>query len=199
MVRSTAIPLLILVDISLIPTEVGAAPITYYVVDYPDLQNGYTVSGTITTNGATGTFLPGTAITSWDILISLGPNPIASITPADSVNFSNGFNATPTTIFVSMPPESIIFEGITGVTTTVLMEWFQPSLGTFTQYTSGVNNVFLWSTALPTITSPIAVVPEPSSAVIAVSGAVTGIAIVLVRKRRAQRRQGNAGHTQPTE
>jgi hypothetical protein len=34
----------------------------------------------------------------------------------------------------------------------------------------------------------VAIIPEPSSAVIAVSGAVTGIAIALVRKRRARRR-----------
>jgi len=52
-VRSTALSLLILVAISLIPTEVGADSITYNVVNYPALQNGFTVSGTITTNGAT--------------------------------------------------------------------------------------------------------------------------------------------------
>ena len=66
MVRSTAIPLLILAAISQTPPEVGAASITYDVVNYPTLQNGYTVSGTITTNGATGTSLPGSDITSWD-------------------------------------------------------------------------------------------------------------------------------------
>ena len=64
--RSTALPLLILVAISLIPTEVGADSITYNVVNYPALQNGYTVSGTITTNGAIGTALPSTDIMSWE-------------------------------------------------------------------------------------------------------------------------------------
>jgi hypothetical protein len=64
MVRSTAIQLLILTGMALTSTEVGAGPIMYSVVNYPRFQNGYTVSGTITTNGATGFHLPGSDITS---------------------------------------------------------------------------------------------------------------------------------------
>jgi hypothetical protein len=50
-----------------------------------------------------------------------------------------------------------------------------------------------------TITQTTAVVPEPSTAIVAVFGAVSGIAHGLVRKRRSQRRQVDARHTLPTE
>lgn len=49
------------------------------------------------------------------------------------------------------------------------------------------------------ITVATTVVPEPSSAVLAVFGAVSSFGYVLVRKRRAQRRLGAGGQPQPTE
>jgi hypothetical protein len=63
MVRSIAIPLLILAAISLTPTGVSAASVTYDVVNIPAAQYGSTISGTITTHGASGVNLP-LAITS---------------------------------------------------------------------------------------------------------------------------------------
>jgi hypothetical protein len=39
-------------------------------VDYPTLQNGYTVSGSITTNGSTGTKLPVSDITTYQLTVS---------------------------------------------------------------------------------------------------------------------------------
>ena len=50
-----------------------------------------------------------------------------------------------------------------------------------------------WSVSITTA------VPEPSSAVVAVFGALSGIAYVQVRKRRAQQRLGAGGQPQPTD
>jgi hypothetical protein len=49
------------------PSEATAASITYNVVNYPIPEDGFTITGTITTNGATGTALPAADITSWNI------------------------------------------------------------------------------------------------------------------------------------
>jgi len=67
--RSLVILLLTLTALAFRPAEVAAGSITYNVVNYPDLQNGNTVTGTITTDGATGSNLPGTDITLWNITI----------------------------------------------------------------------------------------------------------------------------------
>jgi hypothetical protein len=98
--RSSAIPLLILAGTALTPTEVGAASITYNVLNYPTLQNGYTVTGTITTDGSTGMELPGTDITSWDIVISKGTTTIGTLNPSDTFNETTTFDATPMSLSV---------------------------------------------------------------------------------------------------
>jgi hypothetical protein len=43
--------------------------IVYNLQSYPDLQNGYTVSGTITTDGTIGT-LTSANITAWSFLVT---------------------------------------------------------------------------------------------------------------------------------
>jgi hypothetical protein len=95
-VRITAITLLLLAGIALIATEGIAASITYSIVPYPTITNPYTVTGTITTNGATGTNLPGADITSWDITIT-SPTTSITMTPTNSINNPpNLFDATTT-------------------------------------------------------------------------------------------------------
>src|SRR5262249_54250211 len=109
MVRSTAIPLLILAGMVMTPTDVVAGSITYNVVNYPTLQDGFTVSGTITTNGAIGTLLSGTDITSWDITIAKGDMLVEKFDPSDSSNTSTNFDATPYAITVSTTPDNVGF------------------------------------------------------------------------------------------
>jgi hypothetical protein len=175
--------------------------VTYTVVNYPAAQNGYTISGTITTNGATGTNLPGTDITSWDITITKGTTTIGEITNTINMIQSGLFDASTTSITVPSPSEHLSFYNfgtVGGISWANNPTGPTPSVGYGASWPSHFNP--LWSSTLTPVTTPIATaVPEPSTAVIAVSGAVTGIAIDLVRKRRAQRRQGKAGHTQPTE
>jgi hypothetical protein len=186
MVRSTAIPLLILAGMALTPTEVSAASITYNIVNYPTLQNGFTVSGTITTNGATGTLLPARDITSWDITIS-GITGI-TFTPEDSVNFSSSFDATPTTLDVATLSDKISFQSLSGAG----ISWDHAALQSV-NYQAQLQLAVLWSANLPSTDSPIATVPEPSSAVLASIGAVAAfLAYGWSRHRRAQRRQAAA-------
>ena len=52
--RSTLVAVVCLAIIVASPTSLSAAPITYSFVDYPLYQNGYDVTGTITTDGTIG-------------------------------------------------------------------------------------------------------------------------------------------------
>jgi hypothetical protein len=187
-VRSTALPLLILAGIPLIPTEVGAGSITYNVVNYPAIQDGYTVSGTITTNGTTGTSLPSTDMLSWDIKITMGSTTVLEFTPINSPA-SGPFDATLTTLSVGAANDGIEFESQTG-----LIAWLNLTTPTIL-YTASLEAfpiVTLWANYLPTIDSPIAttaIVPEPSSAVLASIGAVVAfLAYGWSRHRREQHR-----------
>ena len=184
-VRSTVIPLLILAGMALIPTEVGAGPITYSIVNYPTLQNGFSVSGTITTDGSTGTMLPGTDITDWHIVVN-EPNgsEVIALTPVNSTNQSTTFDATPTTISVGSSETNGITFGIQPGDST-LISWLNNQTLAPT-YTAQLGGDPLFSASLPSVDSPIATaaVPEPSSAVLASIGAV--LAYGWSRHRRVQ-------------
>jgi hypothetical protein len=75
------------IAIGIAPASNGAS-IVYNVVDYPALQNGYTVSGTITTNGSIGTHLPAMDITAWNITVSKMGVTQFTVTSANSINES---------------------------------------------------------------------------------------------------------------
>jgi hypothetical protein len=184
-VRSTAIPLLILAGMTLTLTEVGAASITYNVLNYPNLQNGYTVTGTITTDGTIGQVLPGIDITSWDINILMGATTIATLTPPNSTNFSTTFDATPTTLSVGTPNDQVLFQS-----NSFALIWL--STPGFATYEALINDIPIWAAGLPSLASPIATtatVPEPPSAVLASIGAVVAfLAYGWSRHRRAQHR-----------
>jgi hypothetical protein len=173
---------------ALTPTEVGAASITYNVVNYPTLQNGFTVSGTITTDGSTGPALPGSDITAWNIVISNGLGVVTIINPSDSANLSGTFDGSPSAISVgSMTNNFILF----AAPQIQAIQW--ANFGTFTSYNavfgegSDMNG---WNSRLPSLDSPIATaatVPEPSSAVLASIGAVVAsLAYGWSRHRRLQ-------------
>jgi hypothetical protein len=65
------LPTIVLALIAAPPTT--AASITYNIQNYPSFQSGYTLSGTITTDGNVGT-LTQADITSWSLSVSGGPN-----------------------------------------------------------------------------------------------------------------------------
>lgn len=95
MVRSTTIPLLILAGIALSTPEATAGSVVYSMVDYPSLQNGYSVGGTITaTNGS---------ISAWDITISQGTDLLVTFVPNNS-NFDSSPTVTSSEIYAQPSP-----------------------------------------------------------------------------------------------
>jgi hypothetical protein len=188
MARSIAIPLLILAATSLTPREVGAASITYDVVNFPDLQNGYTVTGTITTNGATGT-IPPSDITSWDITITQGNNTIEEFTTTNTTA-AGFFFATPTSIAIPFDFGGMVFQN---ANETNRIGWLN-DVHSLSSYSATVNSTVLWASLREDSIGVIATaVPEPSSAVLASIGAVAVFfAYGWSRHRRAQRRQAAA-------
>jgi len=189
MVRSTAIPLLILAGISQTPTGVGAASITYDVVNYPTLQNGYTVTGTITTNGAIGLTLPATDITSWAITITKGTTRIAEFDPTNTTNLTNAFGASLSAITLGIGEEFINFTQTVAPLASV--RWVNE--GTIISYVASTSEGQLWDSNLPSPSPVAAAVPEPPSAVLASIGAVAAfLAYGWSRHRRAKRRQAAA-------
>jgi hypothetical protein len=183
----------------LLCTEAPAASITYNVVNYPSLQAGFTVSGTITTNGTTGVQLPISDITSWNITITNGTL-AATLTPANtSETGSVTFDATPSAITVASSEDLILFSNVAATAT---YQWrnFTTNLG----YSGTVPTSFGdqgWANTVTLMTTPVAItsLPEPTSAVLAVIGAGAVVAFGLARHCRAKCRQTAAWHTQPTE
>jgi hypothetical protein len=186
--------MLMLAGATIASREVYAGSFVYNVVNYPALQNGYTVTGTITTSVNQGTDLPTTDITSWDVTIT-GSAGTFEFTPIDSSALGH-LDVTPTTITVATAGDVLEFV----ISTAPYIFWSGPQ---FPEYAAdGPGGQPLWTTGLfnPT-TDPVAAVPstvpEPSAGVLAVLGAVTGLAYGWARKCRSQRRHNDAGQPQP--
>ena len=98
--------MLMLAGATIASREVYAGSFVYNVVNYPALQNGYTVTGTITTSVNQGTDLP-TPITSWDVTIT-GSAGTFQFTPIDS-SARGHLDVTPTTITVATAGDVLEF------------------------------------------------------------------------------------------
>ena len=189
---------LLLLTVGGIANPAARAGMSYAIVDYPTITSPYTVSGTITTNGATGTQLPTSDITGWDITVRKGTSLIFELTTSNSINLPSTFDATTTALSVGTAEgEGVDFVNIqTGNN----VAWATPPNTTQqVEYVAhqGVlpHQTTLFSGFLPSFQSPVATasaVPEPSTTVLTGIGAGTVIACVLVRKRREQRRQAAA-------
>ncbi len=195
MARCTAIPLLILAGMVLLQQEVRASS-TYSIIDYPAFQNGFTIEGSITTDGTTGTQTNTDFIQSWKITIlqnnvvqetySGGAGTAGGATlmgdllvtsKSISLDFTNGTN------FTLLSPTSISETEWQAITVT-------PPASPFAVYSSSGTQQLFWAGDVGSGINQIAtVVPEPASAVLAGIGAGSIMTYVLVRKRRAQRRQ----------
>jgi hypothetical protein len=178
--------------VTLAPREVTAG-FVYHVVNYPTLQNGYTVTGTITTSVDTGTALPTSVITDWNITIT-GPAITFTITKPSSI--MGQIDLTPTAITVaslgdslriSNNPEQLI--NWQGPVMSLLIGNFYTAISPTPPFNATQT---LWSSSYIPTTQPLGVVPEPSAGVIAVLGAVTVIAYGWSRHRRTKRRQAAA-------
>src|SRR5271157_1915349 len=182
--------------------------ITYNLVNYPSAQEGWTLSGSITTDGTLGT-LTNRNIVSWtwtvtypsfqtDTYSSDGVESYAMIVGMQAsaydlyipVQFSSGQNEVALELASPTPAGRISVLG-----------WITPSsTGFFTGLYQAQDTSLpyeFWYQIAPTGAGPggslliagsAPPVPEPASIVLAGLAGVCGIAYGLVRKRRAQRK-----------
>jgi hypothetical protein len=164
-------------------------------MDNNSAYSPYAVTGTITTNGDTGTALPTTDIKAWDITIFNGPTTITEFTSSNSSISPHSFDATSTTISVSTNQDAIAFYQPTS-TTIQFLQWFNFGDKGISTLATGNTKTYWDSPWAPTTAiasdATTSVVPEPSTAIVAVFGAVALSAYGWSRHRRAQRRQATA-------
>jgi hypothetical protein len=198
--RGIVVTLVLLSGAVLAPRAVSG-PITYEIQDYAALQDGHALSGSITTDGFIGPLNQPLVshILSWTVTIDT-----TTFSSQDAGAFTgyspNGASITATLTTIKTNGGGL-FLSVTQNDLSSEIAW-NDYKGANT-YLGLINNVSLWSIPLeppPAVPGIIAVaIPEPSSAVLAVFGAVAFIAHARARQRRAKRRQTDAGHTQPTE
>jgi hypothetical protein len=190
-----------------------SANLTYNIVAYPTITSPYSVSGTITTNGATGTQLPATDIIGWDITVAQDSNQIFDITPTTSGILENStFDATTTTITVGTFTNTNLGDNITFYLITHpynYLEWSGPTqsdgdvyYGMFFEETHFPVYYSYWYGHFTSIQDPVAIevsVPEPSTGVLAGFGAVSALAYAQKRKRQTRHARGDGGRSEPAE
>ena len=203
--QKTTLRAMTLFTLLTLPPTVLAGSMTYDIVNYPADQNGWTLSGTITTDGKTGVLAPSDILSwTWTItggqLDEVGPIPPIIVNSTDVSAGTNPSNleATPSQILLlpggvlSMSAEVEIV-GAESITSLTYNRGQQPPfydaeielLGTIHQPPP------LWFTDNPTVggTDPwlVASVPEPSSLYLLGFGAVCVSLYVMGHKRRERR------------
>ncbi len=183
--------LLMLMGIAIAP-RVARADITYNVVDYPSLESGYTISGTITTDGKVGTGLitaggivgPPGDILNFDITISNSNGPVETFSLADAASIAGTtFTATPTELIVDPAVGDDIgfqlpnFDYV--VWTAQGQSWVTYAYGGFfgPNWRDAIGDPFIVATA-PAAT------PEPATVTLLGAGVLTLGAFRLRRRRR---------------
>ena len=183
---------LLVVGWALVVPREANADVIYNVVDYPTLQNGYTVTGTITTDGKIGVLGNGD-FTNWDVTISRNGVTVDTFSSQGGIGSSGSVTASATSITVQSDAllDFVVLQN--GHATEIF--WPGPTvLGTYSvvDFSSGAS---LWSSTLPapyTVATAAAAVPEPSIAALTALAACTFLAYGWSRHRRDQRRQGAA-------
>jgi hypothetical protein len=174
-------------------TAVGPAKadIIYNLMDYPALQNGYDISGTITTDGTLGNLTSGN-IVSWQFTILAAGQPVASASAGQWLISGPSFYATASSITLAGTSVDL-YEGPPGGALYYLVSAGRAHPGLL-ETSANVENSGpdYWSTALPDsgtfLYATAASVPEPSSLATLV---LPAIIFFCVRRPRTQRgRQG---------
>ncbi len=178
-------------------------------------DNGYGITGSMTVQSAAqtdGEITPAD-ITSFTFNIPSGtfPQPVPALTfsAVSSLNIPiSTLTAAPTSIGSDFTSLTNAYSLVTGQVDTFELEvtldsnW--ASTGTegwalfdLTQGYEPALGYGHWT--ITGASAPVASAPEPSTAIISVFGALSGIAYGMVRKRREQRREGRGAQPQPIE
>ncbi len=193
-----------------LPPAVLAGSTTYKIQNYPDLQNGWTVSGTITTDGFIGG-INQNDIKSWTWTMTSGATTYtAKSTDPGALTYlsGTGIQETPTEILLDLPISSWPSAGLLqdeGWNTAGLesgggqgLEWINGPANDSTYYAAFLfpPSEWVWVTPIWTSNEPpaewllaqkSAAVPEPASLYLVGFGAVCGCVYVMGHKRRARR------------
>ncbi len=188
--RRILVTLLLLAGAGIAPQSLKAGSITYNIENYPAVQAGSQLSGSITTDGHIGS-LASANILSWTVTID--STTFASTDPGASVTIiDNKLVASSTAITLASDIIPNVFElSVPTTPNPSILEYdYSPTLA----YVGQINTGLKWDTIFAQPGPPLTIgvfasssVPEPSSAVLAVFG-VIGIAYGWSSHRRAQRR-----------
>jgi hypothetical protein len=192
-----------------VPCAVSAGNITYTIIDYPKMQNGWTLSGSITTNGTIGP-LGVNDILSWSFMIKNGTSSYAynsgTENVADSIGFGGQVMASATQI--TLPPAAgmntnrLVFFGAGDKADLIWVQKGPTANNNVSYYEAdyvvGANEQNqAWYTPTATLdgtntTWVIASVPEPSSVYLAALGAVCCVLYSTGCRREQMMRTRNA-------
>jgi len=184
-----------------LPPAVLAGSTTYNLVNHPDYQDGWTLSGTITTDGTIG-LLQSSDITSWTWTVTKPGSSQTYRSGPGTVSYADGLTATNTGLLI------LIRNTGTGILLNTPFGGINDGYGTWeggpagpTYFTGAGGSasghfVFYWSDEPP---NPSAVpleeftfaattaIPEPATLYLLGFGAVCGCVYVMGHKRRARR------------
>jgi hypothetical protein len=195
--------------VAVLATSSAKADITYNLQSYPADQNGHTLSGSITTDGVIGT-LSTSDIKSWTVTIDTTTFSSTSTLAITTLQGSN-LTATATEITLSAgtgttaPGDEaflLLHANPDGSPATADDLRYNRTELTIPDYDGATNNTTDWSTSSPAMggtdpwviaTAASTVVPEPSTAIVAVFGAVAFLAYGWSRYRRGQRQRREKG------
>jgi len=204
--QKTTLRAMMLFTLLTLPQAVLAGSITYDIVNYPDLQNGWTLSGTITTDATMGPITQ-LDITSWTWSITKVVDNIVrdyTFRSTDPGGVVAGIGLTATSSELLLPfSDSNSFSLQTKAA--ALFDGVEPgpfgiaqALHTTASNQTGGEPVPYWTTrttdpqytesfVIASTTTAAAAVPEPSSLYLLGFGAVCGCVYVMGNKRRERR------------
>jgi hypothetical protein len=183
--------------------------ITYQLVNYPAYQDGWTLSGSITTNGTLGLLTNTDDFLSWTWTVSQSGQPsftVNSTEPGAYLESNGPIMASSTQLILFLPPPVGNAVGAFGIgvdldnsavlQTLTYLIYSNPSRDLYSavNLTPSGPDIFYWSdnesqalTPQGTFIIAAAAVPEPASVVLGGLAAICGIAYGLARKSRAHR------------
>jgi hypothetical protein len=186
------VPLLLTTGGAIAPPALGGT-ITYCIEDYPGLENGYTVSGNITTDDTGNGLNIRPTIHSWNVTVSLNGVPQFNWNSSDRLSDVMGtVDITNTTITTGTAGDFLEFYTTGNNLNTPHIHWGNdPEDGYYAS--SGQGN--LWQSGWDKTKTIAALCPEPSTATLASLGTLGVLAFIAhsrSRRRREQQRQGAA-------